>query len=81
MSEPFTDGGPAFPFRHKHLDPPGWRVTFAEGMSLRDYFASAALTGLLADPNVSGDASHAGQLALACYIIADAMLRAREEQR
>lgn len=70
------DGGPAFPvegycgpaFPREGYSPP------QTGMSLRDYFAGQALTGLLAD----GTASSA-RVDLA-YIVADLMLRARNAQ-
>ena len=45
-------------------------------ISLRDEFAKAALTGLLADPNVT--AENQKSLADWCYKQADAMLEARE---
>lgn len=49
----------------------------ATGMSLRDYFAAAALTGLTAA--VDRIASIAG-ITAGAYAIADAMLKAREKQ-
>ena len=64
-----SDGGPAFP------TPPG--IQHNDGMTLRDYFAAAALQGLLASiqPNQlwSGD-----DVAVTCYRTADAMIKARE---
>jgi hypothetical protein len=69
MSAPINDGGPAFP------TPAG--VQHNDGMTLRDYFAAAALQGLLASiqPNQlwSGD-----DVAVTCYRTADAMLKAKE---
>lgn len=66
------DGGPAFPTTTPFTD---------EGMSIRDYFAAAALQGILA--------AHAGpdnlifptdkEAARMAYSAADAMLRARQE--
>jgi len=51
-----------------------WRHT--EGVSLRDYFAAAALQGLLAGcPNY-----HETKASEAAYVHADAMLAAREQQ-
>jgi hypothetical protein len=44
-----------------------------EGMALRDYFAAKAMQGLLANNNID-----AQQIAKAAYIVADAMLKARE---
>lgn len=45
------------------------------GMSLRDYFAAKALQGLTAGPLKSIDTS---LIATDCYVLADAMLKARE---
>jgi hypothetical protein len=67
------DGGPAFPLKT-------WDGHFT-GMSLRDYFAAAALTGLLADSrgaSVSGEAL-AVKLGEAAYLAADAMLKERSK--
>jgi hypothetical protein len=59
------DGGPAFPRP---------MVAAAPGMTLRDWFAGQALQGLLA----STKTSDALTIAKDAYILADAMLRARE---
>jgi len=71
MSAPINDGGPAFP------TPAG--IQHNDGMTLRDYFAAAALQGLLASiqPNQlwSGD-----DVAVTCYRTADVMLKARESK-
>lgn len=68
-----NDGGPAFPVP---LDK-GW-----SGMSLRDYFAAAALNGFL-----SINAKFPGILqpteedySRAAYTVADAMLKEREKK-
>ncbi len=46
----------------------------SEGMSLRDYFAAAVITGLLAAKKKDcGDA----EIALSAYFLADVMLEAR----
>ena len=63
-----NDGGPAFP------TPAG--IQHNDGMTLRDYFAAAALKGQahrFAHPH-----EHRELLAQDCYDIADAMLKARE---
>ena len=68
MSVPINDGGPAYP------TPAG--VQHNDGMTLRDYFAAAALKGQahrFAHPH-----EHRELLAQDCYDIADAMLKARE---
>jgi len=49
-------------------------VPFAEMTVLRDYFAAAALTGMLAA--ASGDEATA--IAEECYALAEAMLTARQ---
>jgi hypothetical protein len=63
---------PAFPSR----SPSGADRT---GMSLRDFFAAAALTGLAAARANSGDwtAGNVSFLAEEAYVIADAMLTER----
>ena len=46
------------------------------GMTLRDYFAAKALQGMLAESG--GGALHNTNLSEFAYLIADAMLKARE---
>ena len=60
-----TDGGAAFPIAHSHL--------IQSGMSLRDYFAGKAMQALARQGNYF-DAT-----ARQAYMIADAMLKAREQ--
>jgi hypothetical protein len=78
-----NDGGNAFPFVshggfHEHQVCEG-------GMTLRDYFAAAALQGWISScPTVSGDAlngsaEHADLVTVRCYRYADAMLKQREK--
>jgi hypothetical protein len=69
--QPINDGGPAFPT----MDPnEHYRLM---GMTLRDYFAAAALQPLVTSAieldHVKWDAT-----AQHAYLIADAMLKARE---
>lgn len=93
MSTP-NDGGPAFP-EHHYFDLSrglyGQHITASEvgcgGMSLRDYFAAAALTGILANhqllERVDSESPHAStRLAASAYAfgVADAMLAARERK-
>jgi hypothetical protein len=47
-----------------------------KGMTLRDYFAAQALQGMLAESG--GGALHNTNLSEFAYLIADAMLNARE---
>lgn len=65
------DGGPAFP-----VPEDDWNKTWS-GMSLRDYFAGQALTGLLVSmcPESSEQQRH---LAVRLYEMADAMIAARK---
>ena len=72
MSKLTSDGGPAFPTLFIE---PNYGSGYA-GMTLRDYFAAAALQGLLASPaEAEFGVSH---FATAAYEAADAMLKARE---
>ena len=69
-----NDGGPAFP------TPAG--IQHNDGMTLRDYFAAAALQGLLGNSefHVETDVESEIPNAIATYAYqaADAMLKARE---
>ena len=68
------DGGPAFPFsREWENERKGYteRETY-DGMSLRDYFAAAALTGILA--HVNGFEPGSGTVSRLAYAYADAMI-------
>ena len=72
---------PAFPcvYYSEPIGSIGPQLTIKGGMTLRDYFAAAALHGLLSSiqPNQlwSGD-----DVAVTCYRTADAMLKARESK-
>jgi hypothetical protein len=75
-NQPINDGGPAFPT----MDPnEHYRLM---GMTLRDYFAAAALQGNLAGQSIDvgyyegKDAWN--KAAKDAYAVADAMLKARE---
>ena len=65
MSKPINDGGPAFPDDR-------WQA----GMTLRDYFAAAALQGMMAEYDPEDELEH--HIAKWSYKAADAMLKARE---
>ena len=70
MSKLTSDGGPAFPTLFIE---PNYGSGYA-GMNLRDYFAAAALQGILAlDKDGTWD-----EFSKCSYRIADAMLKARE---
>ena len=70
VTKMINDGGPAFPRTGSdgHTQP-------QSGMTLRDYFAAAALKGMLSDSDGGGSGSEFAQAAYSC---ADAMLKARE---
>ena len=71
MSEPINDGGPAYPRTGAdgHTSP-------QIGMTLRDYFAAAALQGLMAEYDPEDELEQ--HIAKWSYKAADAMLKARE---
>jgi hypothetical protein len=80
MNNPTTnDGGPAFPVQPYSSTSTQWSDG-SEGMTLRDYFAGQALTGLLA--NSGGNRGWGTKnWAVESYCFADAMLKAREKSR
>ena len=75
MSKPINDGGPAFPRTGAdgHTSPQSC-------MTLRDYFAGQALTNVDVRIPMSDDDDTPSPRAIAnyMYVIADAMLAARE---
>lgn len=72
-------GGPAFPC-HPGIDNPEY-----DGMTLRDYFAAKAMQGLIGCPVWREDAGEdigmdaSDYTAGVAYMMADAMLKAREK--
>lgn len=73
------DGGPAFPSEQGHIPDGTWNQTYAQGMSLRDWFAGQALNGYLAgvDKDADIEGFDKARVAACCYSYADAMLEAR----
>jgi hypothetical protein len=69
----FKDGGPAFPVTTEHGS-----VFPLPGMTLRDYFAAAALQGMLADSQCNGPVEGYANDA---YQYADAMLAERAKTK
>lgn len=69
------------------ISPPAFPTYLADnmahGMSLRDYFAAIALPSIITDWYNDGlevgDHGGADGVAMCAYIVADAMLKAREE--
>ena len=71
-----TDGGPVFPSEQGHTPDGFWNQTWSPGMTLRDYFAAAALQS----GNSPANAFEVGAMADWCYLIADAMLAERDKE-
>jgi hypothetical protein len=70
---------PAFPHSHvvySHGQASYEDSDYADGMTLRDYFAAKAMHGLLSCQHLTGVPQ---EIAAASYSYADAMLKAREE--
>jgi hypothetical protein len=70
----FCNGARAFPNE--------WNAQ--EGMSLRDYFAAAALQGWAANGQVKVEMKDGGPFGFTaawCYVLADAMLAEREKTK
>ena len=76
------DGGPAFA-RDSHIEAKAGLIVQQRGMSLRDYFAAAALHGITSLPSVGPGKWHqwAGDWAAWSYSVADAMLVERAKKR
>lgn len=80
---PINNGGPAFPTPDVY--PPNGQIQFGSfGMSLRDYFAAAALQGNLAGQSIDvgyyeGKDAY-NKAAEDAYAVADAMLKARGDK-
>jgi hypothetical protein len=74
------DGGMAFP-RPAVNDKMGW-IGAQQGMSLRDYFAAAALTGLYTAHHRGTAISNAfaNEAAKVSYEVADALLSERDRE-
>ena len=79
MSTPISDGGPAFPCMvfsgDANNDP-----EYANGMTLRDWFAGQALTGMMgfATGGTFDPSKNCDRFAEASYALADAMIAARK---
>ena len=86
MSNQINDGGPAFPISPTSVtmepNPNGVGMLathhgMKSGVTIRDYFAAAALQGLMASiqPNQIWSCE---DVAVTCHRMADAMIKARE---
>lgn len=72
-------GGPAFP-QVANPDPSGpIGEVFVEGLTIRDFFAAAALSGLKANPRT--DTLGMLETAEEAYTQADAMIAERDKER
>ena len=72
-----ANGGPAFP-RPISVSSIGDTSWDQDGMSLRDYFAGQAMVGIVGNFEEAADAAaKADAVAEDAYILADAMLKAR----
>lgn len=67
---------PAFPNRIDCVEDGEMIPMDQSGMSLKDYFAAAAMQGMLASDNESSEA----KIASAAYYMAEAMLAEREKR-
>jgi hypothetical protein len=75
------DGGPAFPVGYFYDDKTYFEIMPSVGISLRDYFAAAALQGLMDGwlcTSKDDGITHL-HFAQSAYMFADAMLKQREE--
>lgn len=72
-------GGSAFPMLGSVAYNSDWSID--PGMTLRDYFAAKAMQGLLSNDQCKpfGMSASATDIAKKSYLMADEMLRAREE--
>ena len=77
MSVPINDA-PAFPcvYYSEPIGSIGPQLTIKGGISMRDYFAAAALQGMMAEYDPEDELEH--HIAKWSYKAADAMLKARE---
>jgi hypothetical protein len=71
MSTTPNDGGPAFPIRFEN-------GMYQQGITIRDYFAAAALQGLLANPDFEGTQEG---FAIESYRLADLMIAERAKTK
>lgn len=89
-----NDGGAAFPTEQGHTPEGLWNQTYDPGATLREYFAAKAMQGFCANPhhgaidfNPEWEGYDGGipeefqQAAREAYLMADAMLKAREESK
>ncbi len=80
MTETLKDGGPAFPLPVADQECHGRFESGCGGISMRDYFAARAMQADLSNwPEDASDwLKYRDDLARRYYLMADAMLKARE---
>lgn len=71
-------GGPAFPSEQHETQNGEWNQSYAQGMTMRDYFAAKAMVSIL-DQKDAHDGRECESAAWMAYRMADAMLREREK--
>lgn len=78
---------PAFPCEQSETQDGSWNQTFESGMSLRDWFAGQALSGLCSNPAMFDGAGTLTQVRAqenwmveVAYVLANIMLAARNSQ-
>jgi hypothetical protein len=76
MNEPMNDGGFAFPYVCQDISK---YQAHEGGMSLRDYFAAAALTGMYSNASLIDSFSHHSVVVKEAFSAADAMLKERSK--
>ena len=81
MTNDDKSGGPAFPIYPRFDDGSFQQLPDTLGMTLRDYFAAAAMQGWLSSwtPEMPWKAESPTNVALSAYQIADAMIVQREK--
>jgi hypothetical protein len=79
MANDIDDGGPVIPTLDSipYSSGTGGQV-FRRGLSIRDYFAAAALQGVITACDKFSEVINAATAAKKAYEIADAMLKARK---
>lgn len=76
-----NDGGPAFPAPEASISHFGFPDAYT-GMTMRDYFAAKVIGGLMLrnwSEFIGGEEELIAQWGKSAYMVADAMLKAREK--
>lgn len=73
-------GGPAFPGEQGHIPDGTWNQTWNPGLTVRQYYAAAALTGILANPAAIGKFTKE-EIVFGSFGWADALLNHEGKER